>query len=273
MITTLKLKNFRSFAEKEFFFERNMNLVVGENGKGKTNILEAIALLSGNDLIHVENESLVTYGENIFFIGADDTDGKQLVLGYDKTLNKKKHIIQLKATTKKKMQETFGPVVMFHPMLMNMMYMGPKYRRDFMNTLLSQAFPEYGPLLKKYKNITINRNKILKSIRDGHSSRGEITFWNEQFILFATRIYSYRFQLIDFFQKNEKKLVQYFEGKVPDLHIHYKTKVSKTCEELSEYLTENLERDIIIGKTQIGPHTDDLEIHVLEHQLTSFASR
>jgi DNA replication and repair protein RecF len=76
---------------------------------------------------------------------------------------------------------------------MNMMYLSPSLRRDFLDEILSKTFENYRTLLSEYKKILISRNKLLKNIRENKSSKSEIKFWDKKFVLKASHIYNYRF--------------------------------------------------------------------------------
>jgi DNA replication and repair protein RecF len=76
------------------------------------------------------------------------------------------------------------------------MYLSPSLRRDFIDNILTNSYPEYEKLLKEYKKILKHRNKLLKNIRENKSSRDEIIFWNTQFIEKACELYQFRFIIV-----------------------------------------------------------------------------
>jgi len=76
---------------------------------------------------------------------------------------------------------------------MNIMYLSPSLRRDFLDEILSKTFENYRILLSEYKKILISRNKLLKNIRENKSGKSEIGFWDNKFALKASHIYNYRF--------------------------------------------------------------------------------
>jgi len=275
VIQSLKLKNFRNFKEWEFFFEKDYNFILGENGAWKSNILEAIALLSGNELFWLDFPSLVNKKEDIFFIEALDFNHNKIAISYDKRTNTKHIFLNGKKTTIQKQKDFVNKGIVFHPMVMNMMYLSPSLRRDFLDNTLSLSFKEYAEFLKKYKEILRKRNIFLKSIREGKSKKEDIAFWNKNFIEKALVIYSFRKRLINFFQENITSLLPYFDGKVENIEFVSLSKTDKNNLETSikNYLEKNLERDIILGNTQIGPHVDDFTLMLDTTPITYFASR
>jgi DNA replication and repair protein RecF len=131
---------------------------------------------------------------------------------------------------------------------MNLFYLSPSLRREFLDNILSNSYPEYSELLKNYKKIVTSRNKLLKSIFEGKSNKSDIDFWNNEFIKIAENIYSYRFPLIQYFRSHLDSSREYFNGKIEKITLEYNTKVSSNNiqQDIKEYLDKNFERDIIL---------------------------
>jgi len=261
MLKKLKLKNFRNFSDEEFFFSENLNAIIWENWKWKTNILESIALFSGINFGKIEFDNLVKKDENIFFIETELNSGESISISYDKETKKKKYFINKKASSKKKTIETFNKTVSFSPIVMNIMYLSPSLRRDFLDEILSKTFENYRILLSEYKKILISRNKLLKNIRENKSGKSEIGFWDNKFALKASHIYNYRFWIIKFLKENTQDFTNYFEGKITKFDFKYKTKINinKTLTKpLSWILTPSQEQGatfliIIINYVPLSP--------------------
>ena len=214
-------------------------------------------------------------GEEVFFIELRDTQGNTFALSYDKTEKKKKIFFNGKLTTKQKLLTLSPAYVVFHPFLLNLMYLTPGLRRDYLDDIIIKIFPKYDVLQKQYKLILRNRNKLLVAISEGKGQREEIYFWNTQFIDMASKIYEYRYHLVNFLRDHIGEFTSFFQGKIQQIQFVYKTKVDegKSGESIRDYLEKNLERDIILGVTHIGPHVDDFDILLDGVSLTSFASR
>ncbi|NUJ97642.1 DNA replication/repair protein RecF [Candidatus Gracilibacteria bacterium] len=275
MIKSLSIKNFRNFQNKTFSFEKDINFILGDNGSGKSNILEAISILCGNEIFGLDFYNLVNKEEEVFFIESEDNEGNKVSVSYDKINNIKKIAINGKNTSISKQKDFVAKSIVFHPMVMNMMYLSPSLRRDFLDSILSHSYGEYAKLLKSYKDILKNRNKVLKNIKEGKREKKEIIFWNQKFIEIASQIYFYRFELKKYFSKHINSLLIYFDGKISNISFHYITKVDqeKKEESIEGYLIKNLERDIILGNTHIGPHVDDFDIMLDTVSISHFASR
>lgn len=280
MIQSIKLINFRNFLEKEFFFDKKENFIIWPNWKGKTNVLEAISIITNNSIIWLSFDNLVNIDSDLFFVEISTEIGK-IWISFDKVNNRKKFLVNSKSITKNKFKDIIPKSVFFSPMSMNMFYLSPSLRRDFLDNILINSFLEYEDILKIYKNIFINRNKLLKNIFDKKSSKEEISFWDDKFIEYALKIYQYRCKIIDYIKQEIDNLIPYFSWKVSKIEFLYKTKISlendfskeSIKKEIKDYLVKNLDRDIILKKTHIWPHIDDFDIIIDNISLIKFASR
>ncbi len=196
MIHSLSLTHFRNFTKKELFFCAGKNIIVGKNGQGKSNILEALSL-PVQPLMETHPTYLIAQEEDVFFVSYMLENGN-LAFSYERETQKRKYISNGKSTTKQKLKESYPYVVSFHPFLMNLLYLGPSERRAFLDSILDQSFPIYRNILQNYKKILSHRNKVLKNISEGKSQVNELDFWNLKFLESASEVYGYRKKIIDF---------------------------------------------------------------------------
>ncbi|MCH2189113.1 DNA replication and repair protein RecF [Candidatus Gracilibacteria bacterium] len=276
MIRTLKLVHFRNFSEKILHFDAEKNALIGQNGAGKTNILEAISILGDRHIVPISFDEMVQLGQEYFFVECEYENGETRSISYDKNTKRKKYFLNNKPTIKKKYLESTHICCNFGPLFMNIMYLSPSLRRDFLDQVITTAYPHYSELLKKYKAIVTNRNKTLQSVQQGTSQASEIDFWDQSFVQLAEEIYVYRKELVSFFQAHINEAKEYLGDEADSITLEYLSKVDLNNPQtsLTEYLIKNRQRDIILGKTAIGPHVDDFEILVnSDLALAHFASR
>ncbi len=275
MLTSLDLRNFRNFQNNNFILENNKNLIIWKNWEWKTNVLEAIGLFSNNNILEINFDNLVKKWEDFLYIKAKIEKWDEFAISFDRVQNKKKYFINNKSTTKKNLVNNFPKTVSFHPMIMNMMYLSPTLRRDFLDSILISSFSDYNKVIKNYKNILINRNKVLKNINEWKSQKSEINFWNNRFIESATLVYLYREKILLYIEENIKYLNTYLNNKVENIWFIYKTKIDRNNvrNSIENYIGKNLDRDIILKKTYIWPHLDDFDIILDDVSLINFASR
>ncbi len=275
MLKSLKLINFRNFSEKylENFSEKNF--IIWENGKWKTNSLEAISLIWNNSILKINLDDLVQISKDYFFIEIENFDNEKLSFYYSKTDKKKNYSINGKKTSRKKFFEKSYKCSIFSPIFMNLLYLSPSLRREFLDDILKSSYPDFEEVKKSYKKILKSRNSLLKAISEGKAKEEELDFWNEKFIKITEKYYNFRFKIVDFFTKQIKNIDKFLSIKTDDINFEYKTKVDKNNLEKSikNYLDKNRKRDIIIWKTAIWPHIDDFDIIINEKNISNISSR
>lgn len=275
MIKELKLINFRNFSELKINSLNKENFIIWENWKWKTNILEAISLLSNNSVTWLGLDELIKKWEDYFFIEYKNNLWDKISYSYIKEWKKKTFLLNNNKISKKKFNSISNNSVIFSPIIMNMMYLSPSLRRDFLDNILKSSFENYDKLLLNYKKIIKHRNKTLKSINEWKASKEDIIFWNNKFINEANEIYKYRFKIINFLKESINSTLEYFSWKINKIELIYETKVNeeKINQNIKEYLEKNIDRDIILWKTSIWPHVDDFNILIDWFTLSHFASR
>lgn len=275
MIKELKLVNFRNFKEKIINNFEIENFIIWENWKWKTNILEALSQLWNNSITKLNLDDLVKMWEDYFFIEIKDEKDNKYSFYYSKTDNKKNYLINNKKSSRKEFREFAHSCVIFSPIMMNMVYLSPTLRRDFLDDTLKSSYHDYEKLLKDYKKILKSRNSTLKAIHDNKVKENEIDFWNNKFIDISCEIYKYRFKFIKFLEESIINTKEYFGSKIENITFEYKTKIDRDDIEnsIKKYLEKNFKRDIVLWRTHIWPHVDDFEIKTDWVSLIHYASR
>ena len=273
MIQSITLKNFRNFQNKVVFFDWNINSLYGENGKGKTSIIEAISLFSHEHLGISNFSNMLKTSESSFFIQAQ-THSDVLSIAYDKETQKKKYSLNKKVTNKKKFFEASYRASIFSPTTMNMFLLGPKHRRHFLDTALLTTYDWYKKLYKDYWNVVSQRNAILKSIQSGKSQRSELQFWDNEYLANSLSIYRYRYLFVKYLQEHSNSFLPYIAN-VSEIDLRYISKVNLYNPEqwLLEKLKNNREKEIILWRTLVWPHVDDFQIYIDWQELALRVSR
>ncbi len=278
MIQKLILKNFRTFENKELFFSENLNLIIWDNWKWKTNILEAISLLCNNPLQEISYESLVkNWEKNMFISGIFDKN--QVSISFLKDDKKKKILINNKSTLKKNLTKYSSKTIVFSPITMNLFYFSPNSRRKFLDKIIEQSFPKHKENLKKYDNILKNRNKLLKKIKENNNieDKKNLDFWTKQLIESAIIILKYRKDLINFITKNIDRFEKYFDNKDVKVEFLYESKINifeeNIKKQFEEHFEKNIDLEIILARTTAGPHLDDFDIKINWYKIIEYASR
>ena len=255
LIKKIQLKNFRNYTNKEFDFDPSITLIQGNNGVGKTNILEALYLLSiGKSCRAVTEKDMINIdGEIAFTTGFFDDDTKlEVVIAKSLTARAKK--IYKKNNTVKRAKDFVGifKSVLFNPEDIRLIIGSPLRRREYLDVLLSQAYPEYYKNLNKYQRVLKYRNKLLE--QKAPSLYAQIEVWDNQLIETGIVIQKYRREFFDFAKKHIQEISHELFGNNYELEIIYHNVLIN-----KESLFFYLKKDMNTGHTSIGPHRDDFD--------------
>lgn len=172
--------------------------------------------------------------------------------------------IQAKNVTRKKyFEELPFRTVLLSPFDMNLLYMSPSHRRDYIDSILEQKYEQFAGVRKKYESIIKNRNALLKNIREGISKSSELDFWDQAFIEICEYYLQYRKKYFAFIDSHLHLCENYLRSYQAELRImSHQVFESFDGESVKKYLFENRQRDILTGHTHIGPHRDDFDIFI-----------
>jgi DNA replication and repair protein RecF len=286
-IVKLKLKNFRNHAETEIECSPTINLFLGPNGQGKTNILEAIAYLSlGKSFFSVPDNNLIRKSAEEFIIHGSFISGDNISysVGIRYTENPRCKEVRINNKDQEKITSLIGkfPVVILYPEQHSITNGAPSERRRFIDLVLSQASPRYFETITEYRRILKQRNAILMDGRGRYGNiAGVLESWDEPFLRCAVEITELRLNFIHDFvrlvEDNYKKIVGAHE--IPG--ITYEQVVSITREMTEEEKMTTAQREFErskqdeqrYGMTVFGPHRDDLLLLINGLEVRKYASQ
>lgn len=281
-IHNLKLQNYRNFETLNLSFNPTLNIFIGNNAQGKTNILESIYILGmTKSFLTISDKSLIRFGENGFFISGDF-----------KINNRKKNfqvsmhddIKQLKINQKiiHKMTDyiSFIHIVVFSPNDLKLIKYNPQIRRRFINMELSQIDNNYVKLMNEYNTILKKRNDYLKQWKMG-STCNELYFniLNNRYIELASSIYEKRKHFFDLLNRDIGKIFYEIMG-MDGLVIEYITTItpsewsfSEIKNSLKSKIENNLAREKNYGISLYGPHRDDFLFYLNDLDMSIYCSQ
>lgn len=275
--TYLSLINFRNYKRQDVLFCPFVNIVIGQNAQGKTNLLESLYLCGvGKSPRTSKDKEMIMFGADAAQVKVTiqkkyGKDEVRIIL--DKNTNKK---IAIRGMPITKIGELMGVVgvVFFSPDEMSIVKAAPADRRRFMDIALSQISKNYFYLLSRYNRIVAQRNKLLKS---QFISEDALIPWDMQLCETAALIIKTRRGFIDQLSNFAAKEHAFLTENREELKLNYESVPGNTKEEIKENLlkeiTLNRERDLRLGVTSVGPHKDDFGIFINQIDVRKFGSQ
>lgn len=277
-LKSLTLKGFRNLDKITLDFDPKTSVFAftGDNGQGKTNLLEAIFLLSVSKSFRTrENSELVGFEKDFCSLTAA-TDNEQGEQTFDLivTRNPAKKTLKMNGV-QKKAADYVGKfnVVFFSPDDIGMIHLSPSVRRRYLDLLLSQLDRDYLKDSLKYQAILKQRNSLLKQLAEGPSKTGELDFWDSQLAEVGLRITQKRRQIVEDLNLKASVIYADVSDEKQGLSLHYLPSFALDHESISTQLKKGRSRDLMTGASQVGPHRDDLQFFCNGHDMASFASR
>ena len=279
-IKSVKLVSFRNYDYQIVDFPMQITLVSGTNGQGKTNLVESVVVAATTKSPRTSNMSeLVKDGsaETLVEILLDRKFGQMNLSFTINAKGEKKFFINSNPVSK--MSDVFGNlvVVYFSPDDLKIVSASPDKRRDFMDTDISELSGSYYNLIQRYNKVLLQRNKLLKTERDRALLLAQIGVWDEQLAQIASLIIKTRKSFIEKLKVPAREALKYISSSKDDLEIEYVGVKGTSAEEIKEELLKslkfNLERDIELGYTSVGPHRDDIYFGLNGKDARNFASQ
>ena len=259
-ISKITLSSFRNHSQKEIDFGDGLTVIWGENGTGKTSLLEAVYLLSfGKSFKTHKQENLVKEGESSFFLkgvfSSKTKKGDQVNVYYKKK-STQKVLINGKKITGRKSLIGKNPVVVLSPEEQEITKGGPSERRRFFDRVFSVCSGDYLTELQKYRKLLKQRNTALLRIKKGLGGPRDFVVWNEPLAKSGTRLWNIRTDFINKFKDSLGFVVNSY-GEDIDIKIDYPEK-QKDINLYLEELKKREQRDTVLSRTTFGPHLDDV---------------
>lgn len=273
-LRNLKLNNFRNYEYLDIDFDKNINIIYGDNAQGKTNILEAI-YYSATTKSHKgsKEKELIKFecDESHINLTVERKDVDfQIDLHLKKNLKKGIAINKLPI---KKSNELFGIVniVFFSPEDLNIIKNGPSERRRFIDIELSQLNKIYLSNITNYNKILNQRNKLLKEIAFKPELLDTLDAWDEQLIHYGEKIIEQRQEFIQNIDEIIKLIHKRLSGGKENVDLFYEKSNNKLT--FRDALTNAREKDIKMRSTSVGPHRDDMAFMVNGLDIRTYGSQ
>ena len=274
-IHNLTLVNFKNFEEADLRFSSNLNCFIGNNGAGKTNLMDAIYYLSFCKSFSNAIDGLNIRHDQEFFV----VQGKYHRLGNDENIycglknGQKKHFKRNKKEYKK-LSEHIGllPLIIITPTDINLIMGGSDERRRFLDSLISQYDQVYLDNLIRYNRAVLQRNKLLKQFASDRFFNAEsLEVWSDQMVHYGQFIHQKRVQYLE---KLQPIFQQYYElissGKEQIRMIHESQLYDA---DFSSLLKEAIPKDRMLQYTSVGIHKDDILFNLGDYPIKKIGSQ
>lgn len=251
------LNNFRSYDERTFEFSPDVTVIVGKNGAGKTNILEAIYILLQGKSFRDADEQLLRYETDWWRISGT-FDNFERELRYQPSQQTSK---QLYVNGTQKGRFTYKqqlPVVLFEPDHLLLIHGSPSLRRAYLDTLLTAVSPNYRAILAKYERALQQRNNLLKKKLPLAQLKDSVFVWDVALSEYGAELQTARARLTEAINTGLSGYYSTLAGAEQTLSVTYEPTTKGGSHTLLQLLNRSLEKDILRGFTSVGPHRDDI---------------
>lgn len=304
-LKSIDLQGFRNFASAQFDFSPGLNILFGQNAAGKTNLLEAICLLSNLRSFRTHSiRELMTWDVKESFlrgvICAEKEDERSLprmkTLALKLKPNAREVLINAKPCASSKEYLQIFPSVAFHPDDLTFVKGSPASRRYFLDRATFHFYPPYWSLLTEYNRALKQRNSLLREVqakrRLGTSERSSLEVWESQLQTLGSKIILQRIRFTRILQQNVKQVYRQWMDGAETIQLRYMSSIG-SVEALSykeqelahtedyqhifelygQALQRNQKREYQYATTLIGPHRDDLDLELSEKSLKAYGSQ
>lgn len=275
ILKQLSLINYKNFDSGNFELDEKINCFVGNNGIGKTNVLDAVYHLAfGKSYFNPIASQNIRHGEDFMVVeGLFEKNEKEerVVLSLKKG---QKKVIKRNGKIYDKVSEHIGfiPLVIISPADRDLIIEGSETRRKFVDGVISQSNPAYLNQLLSYNKLLSQRNSLLKYFALNNTFDPDtLEVYNFQMDALAAEIFEQRKQFLDTFIPIFKERYKAIAGKDEDISLSYESQLFEA--DLKTLLAEAVSKDRALQYTSKGIHKDDLKFEIMGHPVKKFGSQ
>ncbi|HLR22093.1 MAG TPA: DNA replication/repair protein RecF [Pseudogracilibacillus sp.] len=280
----LQLKHFRNYESLDIKFDNSINVIIGENAQGKTNLLEAIYLLAFSKSYRTANDKeLIQWNEEFAKITGKLVKENAKPLPMELIYHSQGKKAKINHLEQKRLSEFIGTmnVVMFAPEDLALVKGSPQVRRRFIDMELGQIEPMYLYHLAQYQKVLKQRNHLLKQLRHEATDKAFLFVLTDQLIQHALVILKKRFHFLELLKSWAIPIHKQISRGLETLKIAYSSPISvletdgeETMEnKLRNAYQKNEQNEIYRGTTLVGPHRDDLLFFINDKEVKQFGSQ
>lgn len=286
ILRELTLKDWRNYDEETLALHPTLNIFLGANGQGKTNLLESIYYLCyGKNFRGNKDRELVHWNRQYFRLEAlftlDETSRvHHLELYYDAVRRKQMKLNGVKYSRLRAMPAQLA-AVLFTPDDLSVIKDGPAERRRFIDRELEALYADYEDTRHAYERVLSQRAELLRDIRRRRAEREQLVPWNLQLVELGVRMIRRRLDLLAFLVPQARKVHAFLTSGKASLNVTYQSSLGQVLHEedaaMKQHylalLAEMENEEIARGQSLIGPHRDDLVFYENGIDLRTYGSQ
>ncbi|MDT0552179.1 DNA replication/repair protein RecF [Urechidicola vernalis] len=271
----LSLLNFKNFDSQTFDFQEKINCFVGNNGVGKTNVLDAIYYLSfGKSYFNPIASQNIKHGQEFFMVEGEYDINERIETFVCSLKRGSKKVIKRNDKEYEKFSEHIGhlPLVIISPADRDLIVEGSDVRRKFIDSVISQSDKLYLKTLINYNKVLQQRNALLKYFAANRTFDAlNLNVYNEQLEQYGTIIHQKRTSFLEVFTPIFEERYKMISNEKESVKLVYKTQLDAA--KLTELLVQSLDKDRMLQYTTVGIHKDDLAFEIDEFPIKKFGSQ
>ncbi len=279
MIKNLRLQNFRNYEDELVQFVPGTNILVGDNGQGKTNVIEGIYyILTGKSYRVQREQELLRWNQSEFHLFGDFLLSHHKV-SLESHYRDKKKIVKVNKVPCQRLSDFVGTinVIFFSPDDLIIIKGGPTERRRFLDLHIAQIRPGHVSLLNAYNKVIQQKSALLKSYVERSLKYSQLQLWNQQIIELGVKIIRNRVDLTKRLQVVADNIYGNLTSHKEILQVVYlalgKKDIAEAISEFPQLLNDKLELEMERQMVLIGPHRDDLQILLNDKPARLYASQ
>ena len=273
MIDSIRLQRFRSYRDASFEFDGGVNIIIGPNASGKTNLLEAILVLCLGKSYRARDIEMIRFGDSWARLdGFFGKDARVVRIVHKTGKLAKSYELGGKTYQRLALERTI-PVVLFEPNSLQLLIRGPKQRREYFDDILERSLPGFKKLAASYRRALAQRNALLK--QSHNIAKKQLFAWNIRLSELGAQIASARKDLVDDINGSVPKSYSKIAKKRSRVELVYDSPIdiANYSSRLLSKLEKAVEADFRYGFTAYGPHRDDFVFYLNGREAAAAASR
>ncbi len=252
IVRSVRLSNFRSHESFVLECDTQTTTIIGENGCGKTSILEAIYESLRGKSFRAADKEILRRGAEFYRVELEYYDGRRVVVVFD---GEKKEFLAEDRKTRRLPKKVQYPIVLFEPDDLHLVGSSPTTRRGYFDRVFGQLSESYGVSLARYNKVLKQRNDLLK---DTEAQAGDLFSWNILLVKYGVELLEARRRIVEKINERFTEIYRSIAENGDEVRLEYVSEVGSESEFLGE-LERNFERDSLLGHTSYGVHHDNYE--------------